>query len=89
MIALAWLFGLIVAIVVIAVAVAFLNRFYRKSTRDVALVRTGFGGQKVVLSGGCLALPFLHKVEEINISEQRNRAMQLEYETIKKKMREM
>src|SRR5579859_2441447 len=71
MIVLAWLFGLIVAIVVIAVAVAFLNRFYRKSTRDVALVRTGFGGQRIVLSGGCLALPFLHKVEEINMRTNR------------------
>ncbi len=67
MLVLAWLFGLIVAIVVIALAVYFLNRFYRKSTRDLALVRTGFGGQRIVLSGGCLALPFLHKVEEINM----------------------
>ena len=49
---LAWLFGLIVLIVAIAVAVAFLNRFYRKTSRDVALIRTGFGGQKIVLSGG-------------------------------------
>src|SRR5882672_4520151 len=48
-----------------------MNRFYRKSTRDVALVRTGFGGQKVVLSGGCLSLPFLHKVEEINMRTNR------------------
>jgi uncharacterized membrane protein YqiK len=71
MIVLAWLFGLIVAIVVIAIGVAFLNRFYRKSTRDVALVRTGFGGQKIVLSGGCLALPFLHKVEELNMRTNR------------------
>jgi len=67
MVLLGWLFGIIVAIVVIAVGVAFLNRFYRKSTRDTALVRTGFGGQKIVLSGGCLALPFLHRVEEINM----------------------
>lgn len=71
MVVLAWLFGLVAAIVVIAVAVAFLNRFYRKSTRDAALVRTGFGGQKVVLSGGCLVLPFLHKVEEINMRTNR------------------
>jgi uncharacterized membrane protein YqiK len=48
-----------------------MNRFYRKSTRDVALVRTGFGGQKIVLSSGCLALPFLHKVEEINMRTMR------------------
>ncbi len=71
MVVLAWIFGLIVAIVVIAILVAFLNRFYRKSTRDVALVRTGFGGQRIVLSGGCLVLPFLHKVEEISMGTMR------------------
>ncbi len=67
MVVLGWLLGIIVAIVVIAIAVVFLNRFYRKSSRDVALIRTGFGGQRIVISGGCLALPFLHKVEEINM----------------------
>ena len=64
---LAWLLAIVIAIVVIAIAVMFLNRFYRKSTRDIALVRTGFGGQRILISGGCLALPFLHKVEEINM----------------------
>jgi len=68
---LAWLFGLIVLIVAIAVGVAFLNRFYRKTSRDVALIRTGFGGQKIVLTGGTLALPFLHKVDEINMRTMR------------------
>ena len=68
---LAWLFLIVAAIVIVAVAVMFLNRFYRKSTRDVALVRTGFGGQRILISGGCLALPFLHKVEEINMRTMR------------------
>lgn len=63
--------AIIAAVIVIAIVVAFMNRFYRKSTRDVALVRTGFGGQKIVLSGGCLVLPFLHKVEEINMRTMR------------------
>ena len=67
MVILGWLFAVAVVAVVIAIAVMFLNRFYRKSTRDVALVRTGFGGQRILISGGCLALPFLHKVEEINM----------------------
>lgn len=67
MVVLAWIFSIVALIVVIAILVAFMNRFYRKSTRDVALVRTGFRGQRVVLSGGCLSLPFLHKVEEINM----------------------
>ena len=67
MVILGWLFVIAVVAIVIAIAVMFLNRFYRKSTRDVALVRTGFGGQRILISGGCLALPFLHKVEEINM----------------------
>ena len=67
MVVLAWLFGIIVTIIVIAVLVIFLNKFYRKSSRDVAIIRTGFGGQRVLIAGGCLALPFLHKVDEINM----------------------
>lgn len=67
MLVLAWLFGIVGLIVVIAAVVSFLNHFYRKSSRDLALVRTGFGGQKTLISGGCLALPFLHKVDEINL----------------------
>ncbi|HEY7760134.1 MAG TPA: flotillin domain-containing protein [Burkholderiales bacterium] len=67
MVVLGWLLGIVIAIVVVAIVVVFLNRFYRKSTRDIALVRTGFGGQRIVISGGCLALPFLHKVDEINM----------------------
>lgn len=39
MLVLAWLFGIIVAIVVVAVVVIFLNHFYRKSSRDVAIIR--------------------------------------------------
>lgn len=65
------LFLFILAILVIAILVAFLNRFYRKTSRDVAIIRTGFGGQKIILSGGCLALPFLHKVDEINMRTMR------------------
>jgi uncharacterized membrane protein YqiK len=67
MLVLAWLFGIIIAIVVIAVVVMFLNRFYRKSSRDMAIIRTGFGGQRTLISGGCLALPFLHKIDEVSL----------------------
>src|ERR1700730_8876685 len=67
MVVLGWLIGIAAAIASIAILVIFLNRFYRKSSRDVALVRTGFGGQRIIISGGCLALPFLHKVDEINM----------------------
>jgi uncharacterized membrane protein YqiK len=67
MVVLGWLVAIAAAIAAVAVAVIFLNRFYRKSTRDVALVRTGFGGQRIIISGGALALPFLHKIDEVNM----------------------
>lgn len=66
-----WFVALVVAIVAIAILVAFLNRFYRKATRERALIRTGAGGKSVVLDGGFLSLPFLHKVDEINMRTMR------------------
>ncbi|MEM7301447.1 MAG: flotillin domain-containing protein [Pseudomonadota bacterium] len=63
--------SIVVIVVAVAIAIAFLQRFYRKATRERALIRTGASGEKVVLDGGFLALPFLHKVEEINMRTMR------------------
>lgn len=66
-----WALAIIVVVVAAIVAILFLNRFYKKATREVALVRTGAGGQRVVMDGGCLALPILHKVSEVNMKTTR------------------
>jgi len=63
----AWFFTVVILIVAAFLVILFLNRYYRKATREISVVRTGMGGQKVVLDGGCLALPFLHKVAEVNM----------------------
>ncbi len=63
--------SLIVIVVVVAIGIAFMQRFYRKATRERALIRTGAGGERVVLDGGFLALPFLHRVEQINMRTMR------------------
>ena len=62
-----WFLTIVVLLALACLGVLFLNRYYRKATREGALVRTGLGGQRVVLDGGCLALPFLHKVSEVNM----------------------
>ena len=62
-----WFLAIVALLVLAGFGVLFLNRYYRKATREGALVRTGLGGQRVVLDGGCLALPFLHKVSEVNM----------------------
>lgn len=69
----AWFLTIIVLIVIAVLAVLFLNRFYVKSTRETALVRTGMGGRRVLIDGGALALPILHRVERINMRTTRLR----------------
>jgi uncharacterized membrane protein YqiK len=62
-----WFIVALVLLIAGVLAILFLNRFYKKATREVALIRTGAGGQRVVLDGGCIAVPFLHKVSEVNM----------------------
>lgn len=66
-----WFAWVVLAIVVVGVVIALMQRFYRKSTRDAALIRTGAGGQTVALDGGVIALPFLHRIDEINMRTHR------------------
>ena len=62
-----WFFAVVVLAVVAAIAIWFLHRFYAKANRETALVRTGLGGQKVVMDGGCPALPILHQIQKISM----------------------
>ena len=59
---------LIVAIIAIVVVVYLLNWLYHRSTKGVAFVRTGFGGEKVVINGGALVLPIVHEVTPVNLN---------------------
>ncbi|MCF7700914.1 flotillin family protein [Loktanella sp. M215] len=63
----AWFFVIVVLVIAAVLIILFLSSYYRKATREISVVRTGMGGQKVVLDGGCVALPFLHKVSEVNM----------------------
>ena len=48
-----------------------ISRLYRRASKETAFVRTGFGGQKVVVNGGALVFPVLHEVIQVNMNTLR------------------
>jgi len=66
---------IVVAIVVLAIVIAFgiwvMNRLYRRSSKETSFVRTGLGGQKVVMNGGAFVLPIVHEVIPVNMNTLR------------------
>jgi uncharacterized membrane protein YqiK len=62
---------LIIAAIVIVIAVYILRWLYRRSTKDTAFVRTGFGGERVVLNGGAFVIPVLHETTPVNMNVMR------------------
>ena len=62
---------IILLAIVIVVAVYLLHWLYRRSSKETSFVRTGFGGQKVVINGGAFVLPIVHEVTPVNMSTLR------------------
>ena len=66
--ALAWIiFIFIGAAIIIALAAS----FYQRATNEVALVRTGLGGRRVVIDGGTLVIPFFQEMNRVNMQTLR------------------
>jgi uncharacterized membrane protein YqiK len=45
-----------------------LARLYQRASKDRAFVRTGLGGQKVVMDGGAVCLPVFHELIWVNMN---------------------
>ncbi len=63
-----WFYTFAGLLAVFAVGIWFLQRYYAKATLETALVRTGLGGRKVVLDGGCIALPIVHRLQRVSMA---------------------
>lgn len=59
---------ILVAMIVIGMI---LSRLYRRASKEVSFVRTGFGGQKVIMNGGALVFPVLHDTIPVNMNTLR------------------
>lgn len=66
-----FILALVVVAIIVALAVWLLHWLYLRSSKERAFVRTGLGGQKVVLDGGAFVLPIVHDVIPVNMNTLR------------------
>ncbi|OSL97890.1 inner membrane protein YqiK [Escherichia marmotae] len=63
-----WMFTAIVAVCILFIIGIIFARLYRRASAEQAFVRTGLGGQKVVMSGGAIVMPIFHEIIPINMN---------------------
>ena len=62
----------VVAVIVLLVLVGLvLARLYRRTTREISIVKTGSGGKRVIMDGGTVAIPLLHEISYVNMKTLR------------------
>lgn len=66
-----FILALVVAAIVVAIVIWLFNWLYLRSSKERAFVRTGLGGQKVVMNGGAFVLPIVHEVIPVNMNTLR------------------
>lgn len=54
--------------ILVAVGVYLLHWLYRHSSKEEAFVRTGLGGEKVVMGGGAFVIPIVHDITRVNMN---------------------
>ena len=61
--------GVVVSVLlVIGIAMA---RLYKRASKEIAFVRTGVGGERVVMNGGALVFPVFHETMPVNMNTVR------------------
>ncbi|MCV2368616.1 flotillin family protein [Roseateles oligotrophus] len=57
-------------------------RLYKRSTKETSFVRTGLGGQKVIMDGGAIVLPVFHERVLVNMNTLKLEVMRRERESL-------
>lgn len=60
----------IILVAILVIGMIF-SRLYQRASKEVSFVRTGFGGQKVIMNGGALVFPVLHEIIPVNMNTLR------------------
>nr|WP_277610997.1 flotillin domain-containing protein [Microbulbifer celer] len=57
-------------------------RLYTRASKERSFVRTGLGGQKVIMNGGALVLPVLHEIIPVNMNTLRLAVSRKEHQAL-------
>lgn len=68
-------------IALLAIGIVF-ARLYKRSTKETAFVRTGLGGQKVIMDGGAIVLPVFHERVLVNMNTLKLEVQRRERESL-------
>src|SRR6476620_5883874 len=60
-----------VALMVLVLVATAVTRLYRKASANMAFVRTGMGGARVIRDGGTLVVPVVHQVIPVSLETMR------------------
>jgi uncharacterized membrane protein YqiK len=60
-------FGFGGGLTIVAVIFIAIFQWYQRASAEEAIVRTGRGGSKVIIDGGIMVMPFLHKVTRVSL----------------------
>lgn len=63
-------YTVVIIVALFAIALIF-ARLYKRASKEISFVRTGFGGQKVIMNGGALVFPVLHEIIPVNMNTLR------------------
>ncbi|MDB5295921.1 MAG: Flotillin, partial [Phycisphaerales bacterium] len=59
------------ALLIVGVVCLLITRLYRKASANMAFVRTGMGGARVIRDGGTLVIPVVHQVVPVSLETMR------------------
>lgn len=64
------LISAVIVILIVGIGIMF-SRLYTRATKELTFVRTGLGGEKVIMDGGALVFPVLHEIIKVNMNTLR------------------
>lgn len=63
--------GVGAGVIALIIILLIITRLYHRASKEISFVRTGMGGQKVIMNGGALVVPVVHEVIPVNMNTLR------------------